>query len=82
MTKKNHEKNLTTMSDDGARNRSIDAITESGCQVNNNGGVYMQSRVTSVEKYLEIVRIFEEKRSLDMNGCVSINQVAIEAKVD
>ena len=48
------------MSDGDARNRSFGAILESGCQVNSNGGVYMQSRVISVEKYVVIVNKYEE----------------------
>ena len=75
-------KTRTTMSDDDARNRSFGAILESGCQVNNNGGVYMQSCVISVEKYVVIVNKYEEMCVFDRTKNVSFRTIANDVKVD
>ena len=57
-------------------------IAESGCLVNSSGGLYRQSTVTKVEKYVVIVKKYEELRAFDGTKKVSIRAIANDAKVN
>lgn len=56
-------------------------ISESGYTVNQSRGIYTQSCVISVEKYICIIEKMEEQQSLDGPGSVSIAKVAKNEKV-
>ena len=57
-------------------------IAESGCQVNSSRGLYKQSTVTTVEKYVVIINKYEELRAIDGTKNVSIRTIANDVKAD
>ena len=57
-------------------------IAESGCQVNSSGGLYRESTVTTVEKYVVIVNKYEEMCAFDITKNVSFRTIANNVKVD
>ena len=70
------------MTDNNAAARAHFFIAETGCKVNAVGGLYLPSRVISVEKYLIIVETFEEMKAIGGTDDVSINMVSQETKVN
>ena len=57
-------------------------IAESGFLVNASGGLYKQSTVTTVEKYVVIINKYEELREFDGTKNVSICSISNDVKVN
>ena len=67
------------------KNRAVlnpHVVAKSGCQVNSSGGLYRQSTVTTVEKYVVIINKYEELREFDSTKNVSFRTIANNVKVD
>ena len=57
-------------------------IAKSGCQVNSSGGLYRESTVTTVEKYVVILNKYEETCAFDRSKKVRILTITNHIKVD
>ena len=57
-------------------------IAKSSCRVNSSGGLYKQSTVTTVEKYVVIINKYEELWAFDHTKNVSIRTIANDVKVN
>ena len=57
-------------------------IAESGFLANASGGLYKQSMVTTVEKYVVVINKYEELRAFDGTKNVSIRTIDNDVKVD
>ena len=76
------EKTRTTMAENNRTVLDSHIISESGCQVNSSGGLYKQSTVTTVEKYVVTVNKYEEMCAFDRTKNVSFRTIANDVKVD
>ena len=57
-------------------------ISKSDCRVDSSGGLYKQSTVTTVEKYVVIINKYEELRAFDGTQNMSICTIANDVKVN
>ena len=76
------EKTRTIMADNNRTVLDPHIIAESGFQVNSSGGLYRESTVTTVEKYVVIINKYEEMCAFDRSKKVSVRTIANDVKVD